>query len=810
MKVQNDVLLNIAIGQSRNSTHWKNTEILWSEFLDKLQKPVITKENALEFKSMKKDERDKIKDVGGFVGGSLKNGRRKKENLLVRSLITLDLDSVNCSVDELWDTITMFYDCELCIYSTHSHTEEKPRIRLIIPTDKTMNVDEYGAVARKVADDIGIDMFDDTTYEAERLMYWASCPSDIEFVFRYQQGSLLSVEDIKETYLDWKDTSMWPHSSRKSKIIDRLLKKQEDPLEKKGLVGTFCRKYAISDVIEKYLNEKYIPSKIADRYTYVKGSTSNGLVVYDDKFAYSHHGTDPASGMLCNAFDLVRIHLFSNLDADLKENTPTTKYPSYIKMLEFVSEDKEIKRQLYLDKQKEIEEDFEFAPKEENSNEENSNEDWVLRLEYDKKGNLENTIQNAILILENDPKVKGKLVYDVFSNRATVGDDVPWTDLKSHDWSDMDDSGVRLFLEKHYGLTTAYKIEDAKNLVFDRNKYHPVRDYLKSLKWDGKKRVETLFIDYLGAEDSIYTREVARIHLVAAVARIFVPGIKYDNMPTLTGPQGMGKSTFIDKLSKGWFSDNLATMKGKEAAELIQGVWHIEIGELNATRKSDIDLVKAFLSRQYDIYRVAYAKNTSRFPRQCVFWGTTNDSQFLRDPTGDRRTYPIDCYVNEPKKDIWIDLTDDEVDQIWAESYAKFTSGESIYLTGEAYEISEQKQLEHKEDTPLHGLIMGYLDAMYPANWDELTVRERVDFIANRDIEEFNEIKLTYKKDRVCILEVWCELLGKKAADLKPINSREINDILRSLPDWEVQKSPMRFGRNYSNQRGYRRKNLKY
>ena len=104
-------------------------------------------------------------------------------------------------------------------------------------------------------------------------------------------------------------------------------------------------------------------------------------------------------------------------------------------------------------------------------------------------------------------------------------------------------------------------------------------------------------------------------------------------------------------------------------------------------------------------------------PRQCVFWGTTNDSQFLRDPTGDRRTYPIDCYVNEPKKDIWIDLTDDEVDQIWAESYAKFTSGESIYLTGEAYEISEQKQLEHKEDTPLHGLIMGYLDAMYPANW---------------------------------------------------------------------------------------------
>lgn len=801
MKVQSDIKLNIATAQSRTSIYWKNSEMLWSSFLDKVSKPVVTKESGTEYKAMKKAERDKIKDVGGFVGGALKDGRRKKENLISRSLITLDLDSVDTSVDDLWDTITMFYDCELCIYSTHSHTEKSPRIRLIMPTDKLVSPEEYEAISRRIADDIGIDMFDDTTYEPERLMYWASTPTDVPFVFKYQSGELLSTETVKDSYLDWKDTSMWPHSSRQNQIIERLMKKQEDPLEKKGLIGAFCRLYTISDVIDKFLSDFYVSSKMEHRYTYTKGSTANGLVVYEDKFAYSHHGTDPTSGMLCNAFDLVRLHLFKDFDEDVKEGTAITKLPSYTKTIEFISKDTNLKRQLYEDGQKEVVEDFEFS----------DDLEWINHLQYDGKGALENTIQNSILILENDPKVKDKLIYDEFANRAIVLDDVPWTDIKKHDWSDMDDSGVRHFLEKYYKLTTAYKIEDAKNLVFDRNKFHPVRDYLKNLVWDGKERVETLFIDYLGAEDSIYTREVARIHLVAAVARVFIPGIKYDTMPTLTGKQGIGKSTFIAKLAKGWFSDSLDTMKGKEAAELIQGVWHVELGELNATRKSDIDLVKAFLSRQYDIYRVAYAKNTSRFPRQCVFWGSTNDSQFLRDPTGDRRTYPIVCGVTEPKKDIWKDLTDDEIDQIWAESYVKFKNHESIYLTGEAYKIAETKQLEHKEDTPLRGLIIGYLEDVYPNDWEDMTIRQRHDYISNNEsTEDFDDLILGYRKDRVCILEVWCELLGKKAADLKPINSREINDILRSLPDWEVQKSPMRFGRNYSNQRGYRRKSLTY
>ncbi|WP_455257943.1 VapE domain-containing protein [Peptoniphilus asaccharolyticus] len=793
---KNDIDILIATGHSRMSLKWKNEELTWQKLLDKLSNTTRTRETVAEYSRMAKSERDKIKDVGGFVGGALKEGRRKIENLANRSLVTLDLDNIDTSVSDVWDSITMFYGCELCIYSTHSHRTEKPRLRLIIPINRKVFADEYQAIARRIASEIGIDMFDDTTYEPSRLMYWPSTPSDGEYIFKHQSGEFLNADSVLDSYLDWKDISFWPVSSRQDKAIARDIKKQEDPLEKDGIVGAFCRAYTIDDAIDTFLSDVYEVTATPGRYTYIKGSTVGGLVVYEDKFAFSHHGTDPTSGMLCNAFDLVRIHLYGLMDEDVKDDTPVNRLPSFTKMIKEATNDVEVKKQLGLEKLKEV--DSEFFSDEDNSVE------WLDKLSYDKKGNVENTIDNALTVLENDPRVKGKLIYDAFANRASVKGRVPWTDQRAHEWSDMDNSGVRYFLENNYQITTAYKIEDAKNLTFDRNKYHPVKDYLNSLEWDKKKRVDTLFIDYLGAEDSIYTRDVARTQFVGAVSRIFEPGIKFDTMPTLAGPQGIGKSTFIYKISKGWYSDSLDTMKGKEAAELIQGVWHVELGELNATRKSDRDMVKAFLSRQYDIYRVAYAQNTTRFPRQCVFWGTTNDSCFLRDPTGDRRTYPIDCAINPIKKSIFRDLDDYEVDQIWAEAVHLYNEDEPMILTGEALKIAEIKQAEHREDTPLSGLVESYLDDLYPSNWDDMELSERVAFLRG-DGDTFGEGELIYKKDRVCVLEIWCELLGKKPGDLKPINSREINDILHGLSEWEPSKGKLSYGKLYGQQRGFKR-----
>jgi predicted P-loop ATPase len=352
----------------------------------------------------------------------------------------------------------------------------------------------------------------------------------------------------------------------------------------------------------------------------------------------------------------------------------------------------------------------------------------------------------------------------------------------------------------------AGKIADAVSIVYQKHKIHPVKEYMLGLTWDGVKRIETLLTEYLGAEDNIYTRAVIRTHLVAAVARIMRPGCKYDTMLTLTGKQGIGKSTFIRMLGKDWFNDSLDTVKGKEAYEQLQGSWMIEMGELTATRKADIEATKLFLSKNEDIYRVAYGRRTSRFPRQCVFWGTSNDSHFLRDKTGDRRTCPVDCAVLLPVKDVFKDLSP-EVDQIWAEAVVLYKSGHKLYLTGEEADEALKQQKAHAEDSPKTGLIEVYLNKEYPENWEEMDLFERRSWLDGSD-DDFGVVASdnTIMKYKTCVMEIWCELFKGDPKALTPILSREINDILRGLDEWEPANSVLRFGKLYGTQRAYIRK----
>lgn len=792
----------IATGRSKKEIKWKNIELTYQSLIEKLEITTRTRETFQEYKRSSKTKRDEIKDVGGFVGGSLKNGRRKAENIANRTLLTLDMDEIDISVNDVWDSITMFNDFEILMYSTHSHEPKSPRLRLIIPLDRPVLPDEYQAISRKIADDIGIDMFDDTTYEPSRLMYWPSTSSDGEYIFKRQEGSWLNPDSVLDKYLDWKDVSFWPTSSRQDVRIQSQIKKQEDPLAKKGIIGAFCRTYSITEAIEKFLSEEYEVTKEDSRYTYTDGSTVGGLVVYEDKFAYSHHGTDPISGMLCNAFDLVRIHKFGARDEDAKEDTPSNRRPSFTAMSEFASSDDDVKLKLGTERLEEALDDFDF---EDGENEELDTE-WLKLLDYDNKGKLRSTIDNAVIILENDPRIKGKLIYNEFSNRATVTGKLPWSDDVDRDWRDDDDSGVRHFLESSYNLTGAGKIDDAVTMVYQKNKVHPVREYLNSLEWDGNKRVETLLTDYLGAEDTIYTRAVIRTHLVAGVARILRPGCKYDTMLTLTGPQGIGKSTFIRFLGKDWFNDSLDTVKGKEAYEQLQGSWMIEMGELTATRRADIEATKLFLSKSEDIYRVAYGRRTSRFKRQCIFWGSSNDKEFLRDKTGDRRHWPVDVGVVPIKKSIFKDLKD-EVDQIWAEAVTLYKKGHKLHLEGKEAEEAVKQQREHAEDSPKVGLIEEYLERDYPINWGEMELYERRNYLDNPE-DDFDTSASTHteKKDRTCVMEIWCELFKGEPKALTPILSREINDILGTLEGWERSKSVLSFGKLYGKQRAFIRK----
>ncbi|KEI05959.1 hypothetical protein Z954_08710 [Clostridium botulinum C/D str. BKT2873] len=801
MLLKNDGTVTIAVGRTRKELKWKNKDIKWSEFLDRVSKTTRTAETYEEYKKLSKSEQDNIKDVGGFVGGTLKNGRRKSDSVLNRSLLTLDVDY---GQEGLWDTIEMLFGFGCCMYTTHKHCKDKPRFRLVIPLSRAVTSEEYGAIARRVADDIGMDYFDDTTYEPSRLMYWPSTSQNGEFIFKYIDGMWLNADDILSRYDNWQDTSFWPESSRSIKKREKLADRQGNPREKSGVVGAFCRTYSVMDAIEKFLNDVYVPCAEENRYTYTKGSTAGGLVIYEDgDFAYSHHGTDPVSGKLCNAFDLVRLHKFGELDDEAADGTPVVKLLSYQAMMDFSRKDENVKITLGEERLNNAKDDFiDIEDLEEIDTE------WLKLLEVDKRGFYRPTIGNIVLILENDPYLKEKIALNEFSHRTIIRKDLPWHKIKNisegEPWKDSDDAALRYYIEKIYGITSPTKINDALLIVEEKNKYHPIREYLEDITWDGVPRVDTLFIDYLGAEDNLYTRTVTRKAIVAAVARIFIPGIKFDYMLVLVGRQGIGKSHIISLLGQNWYSDSLNTVQGKEAYEQLQDAWLIEMAELSATKKAEAEAVKHFISKREDIYRVAYGKRVTKFPRQCVFFGTTNDNDFLRDKTGNRRYWPVVVGVNEPNKNLWKDMSQDEIDQVWAEALKLWKDGETLFLTQDLEKEAVKVQEQHTEGSSKEGLIREYLDRLLPENWGDLDIGARRMFIHGSDFGEIKEG--TVQRDKVCAMEIWVELFQADPKQMTPVQAREINDILRKIEGWQPYSKgtgKLKFGKNYGLQRAF-------
>ena len=287
--------LKIATAKNRFETKWTNREVTWEEIVKRLKRTKRTSETLEEYKAMKKDDQDAIKDVGGFVGGSLKEGLRRNGYVEVRSLITLDLD--DCE-EGILDDLSVNIANECFIYSTHKHTKAKPRLRLIFPLTRDVSPDEYEAIARKLAEDlaVGMEAFDDTTYQAARLMFWPSTSKDGEFIAEEIKGEWVDPDKILAEYSDWHDVSQWPTRIREGKVSAHEKKKLGDPAEKGGIVGAFCKAYTISAAIAKFIPDVYIQGRTPDRYTYTAGSTANGLIVYDDKIAYSNHSTDPCGG----------------------------------------------------------------------------------------------------------------------------------------------------------------------------------------------------------------------------------------------------------------------------------------------------------------------------------------------------------------------------------------------------------------------------------------------------------------------------------------------------------------------------------
>lgn len=789
--------LLISLGKSRFETAWKNKRILWSSLLARLSKSVETPETHAEYMKMSKEQQDRIKDIGGFVGGHLENGRRKTGSVLARQILTLDLDFPPA---DFWDVLmnNLEINSALAVYSTHKHSKGTPRYRLIMPLDREVTPDEYEAIARKIAEKIGIDLFDDSTFQPTRLMYWPSNSTGVTPFFNYYDAPFLSADAVLAEYPDWTDTSFWPESSRMTGIRKRQADKQGDPLEKKGIVGAFCRTYTIPEAIAKFLPDIYTQTAKPDRYTFAAGSTAAGLVVYDGElFAYSNHSTDPAGGQLCNAFDLVRIHKFSDLDDGKEEKTGKDR-PSYKAMAAFASEDPDTRITLAKDAKARAVLDFE-------SEVEEVDENWEAKLDRTEEGGVRANITNAVLILKHHPALQG-IRFNELSGAIEVRGKLPWKRPNKY-WRDADDAQLYGWVADQYGVQfPENKFTKALAIVTDQRRFNPLKDYIRGLPdWDGVPRVDTLLVDYLGAEDSAYTRAVTRKTLIGAIQRVLEPGCKFDTVLVLDGKPGIGKSTLLRKLGGKWFSDSLslADTRDKTAAEKLQGVWIMEIGEMQGTRKADIDVMKGFLSRQVDEYRAAYGRVVERHPRTAIICGTTNSTTgFLRDTTGNRRFWPV-TVEGGGRLSVW-EITEETRAQIWAEAMAYTAEGETSYLDAEIEKEAAKAQQAALEYDDREGQVLEYLETLLPDDWYSWDTGKRVDYFQQRDALD-PKTTATMQRKQVCAVEIFCECFGRPRNAWKKQDGYEIAAIMARLQGWERTGKRTRI-EGYGQQRPYSRK----
>ena len=780
----------------------------------------ITSESFNDYLNMSKDNQADIKDVGGYILGTLKDNERKADNIISRSMVTLDVDEKATlkMIESIYDFAELI-DLSIFIHTTHKATSDVPRFRIIIPLSRDVTPFEYEFIAREIASELtDINNFDQTTFQANRLMYYPSHSFDGFYLERGVIGEDYDVDSLLKRHLNYKDPKTWKRLNGENAYEEKNqgTGKITRGDNKKGIIGAFCRAFSIEEAINTILYDVYTKGTTPNRYTYIPGSSSNGLRIYKDTdTAKCEDATDPANvGTSLNAFDLVRIHKFGSLDKDAKKDTPINRLPSYLKMVDFIKE-------TYPEIYKEFEEEKEEAIKEGlidslrgnelfTANAQKTDLDWTKELTTIKVGKeykVEATAHNLDLIFENDLNLKGLFginelsYYPIFKRNILFPN--KWQAVEGSLYGDSDDAFLKGYIENVYGINKKNAVQEALSRALVNNKFNPIKDYIESVTRDGKKRIGSLFIDYLGAEDSLYTRFVETRMLVAAIARIYSPGIKFDMMCVLIGDQGCGKSTLLYRLASAgnkdgsWYQDSISMEDLKVAKEAINGKWIVEIAELAGFDFTSQNRIKSFISATHDSFRRAYDRWVTTTARMCVFFGTTNQNAFLKDETGNRRFWPISCHTKSTNKSIVNELTDYEIGQIWAEAkvlYEREYKDKDINAIPEEiipYVLSQRER--YSTERPYQNDIENFIALKLPEKYYKLDIegrRQILKYLKSGEESDYKQVealtgenRVTWKtKDFICTNEIWQEYLGNNSSISNYVSEiRKMNDALVSL-----------------------------
>lgn len=801
--MSNDLhVLRISHGKHRGKV--KNVEINWKRFCKQFEQPSVDADISFgQYSKLSQDDKAIRKARPGYlVGAQFAEGVRRLSNMGKRYVLSFDFDVV--TPDQMFlilGGMSSLGDWEYLAHTTRGHCPEKPRWRVHMPLKRPVDHDEANALTRIIASRLladpqeSIDTVDVVSHRYAQVSYLPSISRDQEYLVERNAGRLLDPDEVLASFPgDWKDHTQLPtRSDEKSARPVDPNRKMEDPREKPGLIGAFCRAYDIEAAIAKFLPDIYTPGESTDghpRYSYALGSSANGAVVYDDGlFITSHHGTDPIAGS-ANAWDMVRIHLFGHLDRGKDEETSPGSLPSFKAMSELAEDDPEVKAERaaifasfdadeeededdprdppvkarkpaaddidsFLDGDAEGEADEgsgkdsrfdaaddedeadEPAPKKAKAEAGEAGKEWIKLLVLDKAEKLEKSHHNAQVVLCNDPRIAPCIAMNDLSGSPMLRKPLRFKkrpDLRGKPiedktlgrlWEDSDTALLATLISnpRHLGgYDTNFSqlmLQQAMLLAAEQNRYNPILDQINRTSWDGVPRVETLFIDWLKAEDNAYHRELAKVWCIAAVTRLHEPGHKFDLVPIIGGKQGGGKSSFIELLSMthgGILASEFNSTQ--KMVESIRGKWLLEISELKGLSRSEVEDVKQFLSGTADTVRLAYRHNEEDFKRRCVFMGTTNQEEYLKDTTGNRRFCPVRSPLDMDHPLDFAGLRA-AVPQIWAEAQVLYFQMRKQYPDGwlpltltshEARATAQALQESAREESPQEAVLPDVLE----------------------------------------------------------------------------------------------------